>query len=211
MMSLNIGETAPNFVAQTTQGTIDFHEWMEHSWALLFSHPGDFTPVCTTEMGSAAQLQGRFARHNVKLLGLSTDSLDSHYSWIDDINETQHVDMFVPIVADPEKHIAKLYGMIHPHQSESSTVRSVYIIDASRKIRLCMTYPMEVGRNFDELLRVIIALKLADKQHVVTPANWFPGDQVIIPQSIGNAMARVMFPQGWKQMRHYLRYTSIVV
>jgi len=207
-MTLNIGETAPNFVARTTQGDIEFHQWMGNSWALLFSHPGDFTPVCTTEVGCVSRLQQAFEKRNVKTLGLSTDSLESHYAWIDDINETQHVDMFVPIIADPERRIATLYEMIHPHESVTSTIRSVYIIDPRKRIRLCMTFPVEVGRNFEEILRVIDALKLADKNHVVTPADWHSGDPVIISPAVDNAMARLLFPRGWREVRPYLRYTA---
>jgi len=209
-MTLHIGEIAPNFIARTTQGTIEFHDWMAQDWTLFFSHPADFTPVCTTEIGCVARHEKALSDRGVKSLGLSTDSLDAHYAWIDDVNETQHVDMFVPIVSDPEQRIAALFNMIHPCQSVNKTVRTVYIIDPHKQIRICLTYPMEVGRNFNEILRVIDALQLADKHTVVTPANWMPGDQAIIPPSIRDDQARFMFPRGWTQVNRYLRYTPVI-
>lgn len=208
-MSLHIGDTAPDFTVDSTKGTLSLHEWAHDSWVFFFSHPADFTPVCTTEMGMTAKLADEFAKRNVKPLGLSTDSAAEHLAWIADVNETQGVTLDFPIVADPDLEIAQLYDMIHPGQSETAAVRSVYIIDPAMKIRLMMTYPMSVGRNFDEILRVIDSLQLTDRAKVVTPANWMPGGEVIIPPSISDAEAKEMFPQGFKSLRPYLRLTSV--
>jgi peroxiredoxin (alkyl hydroperoxide reductase subunit C) len=208
-MSLRLGDTAPNFHIDTTTGAIDFHEWAGDSWVFFFSHPADFTPVCTTEMGRTAQLSGEFTVRNVKPLGLSTDSVDEHLRWVEDVNDTQDTTLRFPIVADKDKSIAALYGMIHPGESETATVRSVFIIDPAKKIRLTMTYPMSVGRNFSEILRVIDALQLGDAHKVATPADWTPGAKVIIPPSINNDQAKDLFPQGWDEVRPYLRFTSI--
>jgi alkyl hydroperoxide reductase subunit AhpC len=175
----------------------------------FFSHPADFTPVCTTEMGRTAQLADAFAARNVKPLGLSTDTADEHRRWIADVNETQHTDVQFPIVADKGLEIARLYDMIHPEQSETQAVRSVFIIDPHKKIRLTMTYPMSVGRNFDEILRVIDSLQLGDARRIATPADWQKGKPVIIPPSIGNDEARTLFPQGWTEHRPYLRTTTV--
>lgn len=208
-MSLHIGDTAPDFTSDTTQGKISLHDWAGDSWVFFFSHPADFTPVCTTEMGRTAQLAAEFKKRNTKPLGLSTDTTEEHLKWIKDVNETQHTDLQFPIVADPDLKIAKLYDMIHPDESETAAVRSVFIIDPKKKIRLTMTYPMSVGRNFDEILRVIDALQTGDKHKVATPADWTSGAKVIIPPSVTNEEAKKMFPQGWDELRPYLRYTKV--
>ncbi len=208
-MTLRLGDTAPNFNIDTTQGPIDFHQWIGDSWAFFFSHPADFTPVCTTEMGRTAQLSAEFAQRNVKPLGLSTDTVEEHNKWILDVNDTQNTTLEFPIVADADHTISQLYDMIHPGESETAAVRSVFIIDPKKKIRLTMTYPMSVGRNFDEILRVIDALQTGDKYRIATPADWRPGDQVIIPPSIPNAEAQDIFPQGWDEIRPYLRLTKV--
>ena len=208
-MSLKLGDTAPNFQIATTTGDIDLHKWAGDSWVFFFSHPADFTPVCTTEMGRTAQLAPEFAKRNTKPLGLSTDTIEEHMKWIKDVDETQNTTLEFPIVADAEKKIAELYGMIHPGESSTAAVRSVFIIDPNKKIRLTMTYPMSVGRNFDEILRVIDALQTCDKNKVATPADWRPGKKVIIPPSIKNDEAKTLFPQGWDEVRPYLRFTQL--
>ncbi len=208
-MTLKIGDTAPDFTADTTQGEINLHKWAGDSWVFFFSHPADFTPVCTTEMGRTAQLANEFATRNVKPLGLSTDTVDEHKKWISDVNDTQNTNLKFPIVADPDLKIAKLYEMIHPSESDTQAVRSVYIIDPNNKIRLMMTYPMSVGRNFDEILRVIDALQTSDANRIATPADWKPGGKVIIPPSISNNEAKGLFPQGWDELRPYLRLTKV--
>lgn len=208
-MSIRLGETAPDFKVDTTKGPMSFHEWAGDSWVFFFSHPADFTPVCTTEMGRTAQLAQEFAARNVKPLGLSTDSVDEHLKWIDDVNDTQNCDLQFPIVADEDHKIAQLYEMIHPGESETAAVRSVFIIDPAKKVRLTMTYPMAVGRNFDEILRAIDALQTADANKVALPADWRKGGEVIIPPSIPNEEAKDIFPQGWNELRPYLRMTKI--
>lgn len=208
-MTIRIGEIAPDFNVETTNGPIGFHEWIGDAWAFFFSHPADFTPVCTTEMGRTAQLADAFATRNTKPIGLSTDTVDEHHKWIADVDDTQNTTLKFPIIADPDLKVAKMYEMIHPSESETAAVRSVFIIDPSKKVRLTMTYPMNVGRNFDEILRVIDALQLGDRAKIATPADWMPGDQVIIPPSIDNAAAKDLFPQGWNEIRPYLRVTSI--
>lgn len=208
-MSLRIGDTAPNFKIATTKGDIDFHKWSGDSWVFFFSHPADFTPVCTTEMGRTAQLSQEFADRNTLPLGLSTDTVEEHVKWIDDVNDTQNTDLTFPIVADADHKVAQLYDMIHPGESETAAVRSVFIIDPSKKIRLTMTYPMSCGRNFDEILRVIDALQTADTYKIATPADWLPGGKVIIPPSVTNEQARTQFPQGWDELRPYLRFTEV--
>jgi len=208
-MSLRLGETAPDFTVDTTKGQISFHKWLSNSWGFFFSHPADFTPVCTTEMGRTAQLADEFAARNVNPLGLSTDTVIEHQAWLIDINETQNTKVEFPIVADANHKIAQLYGMIHPEESETAAVRSVFIIDPKKKIRLTMTYPMSVGRNFDEILRVIDALQLCDAKHIATPADWRLGSDVIIPPSISDEDARDIFPQGWNEIRPYLRMTKV--
>jgi alkyl hydroperoxide reductase subunit AhpC len=209
LMSLHIGDTVPDFTVETTKGKISFHDWAGDSWVFFFSHPADFTPVCTTEMGKTAKLSQQFAARNTKALGLSTDTVAEHLKWIDDVNDTQNTDLQFPIVADKDLQIAKLYDMIHPNQSDTQAVRSVFIIDPKKKLRLTMTYPMNVGRNFDEILRVIDALQLADKERVATPADWRPGEKVIIPLSIAGEDAVKAFPQGWEAPRPYLRMTQV--
>lgn len=208
-MGLRLGDTAPDFSIDTTKGKINFHEWIGDSWCFFFSHPADFTPVCTTEMGRTAQLAQEFAARNVKPLGLSTDTVDAHLKWIADVNDTQNTTLEFPIVADPDLKVSQLYEMIHPGESTTAAVRSVFIIDPNKKIRLTLTYPMSVGRNFDEILRVIDALQLNDSAKVATPADWRKGDKVIIPPSITNEAARDIFPQGWDEVRPYLRYTKV--
>ena len=204
-MSLHIGDTAPDFTVDTQNGPISLHEWAGDSWVFFFSHPADFTPVCTTEMGRTAQLADQFEARNVKPLGLSTDTADEHRKWIKDVNDTQNTNLIFPIVADADLSIAKMYDMIHPDQSATAAVRSVFIIDPKKKIRLTMTYPMSVGRNFDEILRVIDALQLGDAKRIATPADWQKGKEVIIPPSIKDDEARALFPQGWTEHRPYLR------
>ena len=208
-MSIRIGDIAPNFDVETTNGPINFHEWLDDSWGFFFSHPADYTPVCTTEMGRTAQLEGEFSKRNVKPLGLSTDTVAEHKNWILDVNDTQNTTLTFPIVADHDLKIAKLYEMIHPSESKTAAVRSVFIIDPEKKIRLTMTYPMSVGRNFDEILRVIDSLQLGDAKKIATPADWRPGDTVIIPPSINNDDAKDLFPQGWEEIRPYLRLTEV--
>ena len=208
-MSIRIGDIAPNFDVETTNGPINFHDWLSDSWGFFFSHPADYTPVCTTEMGLTAQLEGEFSKRNVKPLGLSTDTVAEHKNWILDVNDTQNTTLTFPIVADHDLTIAKLYEMIHPSESKTAAVRSVFIIDPEKKIRLTMTYPMSVGRNFDEILRVIDALQLGDAKKIATPADWRPGDTVIIPPSISNDDAKDLFPQGWEEIRPYLRLTKV--
>lgn len=208
-MTLHIGDIAPDFTADTQNGPLSFHDWAGESWVFFFSHPADFTPVCTTEMGRTAQLADEFARRNVKPLGLSTDTAEEHRRWIEDVNDTQHTVLRFPILADHDLSIARLYDMIHPEQSETAAVRSVFIIDPSKKIRLTMTYPMSVGRNFDEILRVIDALQTGDAHRIATPADWRPGKDVIIPPSINDDEAAKLFPQGWTTLRPYLRMTRV--
>jgi alkyl hydroperoxide reductase subunit AhpC len=208
-MSLLLGDTAPNFQVNSQNGKIDFYEFIGNSWCFFFSHPADFTPVCTTEMGRTAQLASEFKKRNVKPLGLSTDSVENHRKWIIDINDTQKTTLEFPIVADENQTVAKLYGMIHPEQSGTEAVRSVFIIDSNKKIRLIMTYPMSVGRNFDEILRVIDALQTVDKFRVATPADWKVGDKVIIPPNVKTDEAKIKFPHGFDEIRPYLRFAEI--
>lgn len=208
-MTLRIGDTAPNFTIDTTQGSIQFHDWAKGSWVFFFSHPADYTPVCTTEMGRTAQLAPEFEKRNVKPLGLSTDTVEAHKGWINDVNDTQNTVLEFPIVADKDLEVAQLYDMIHPNESATATVRSVFIIDPNQKVRLIMTYPMTVGRNFNEILRVIDALQTTDRDEVACPADWQPGDSVIIRPTVSDEDAKEKFPQGWKTLRPYLRLTDI--
>lgn len=208
-MSLRIGDIAPNFTIPTTAGEISFHDWAGDRWVFFFSHPTDFTPVCTTEMGRTSQLADEFAKRNTAPLGLSTDTVEAHNRWIADVNDTQNTVLQFPIVADKDLTVATAYDMIHPNASETATVRSVFIIDPNKKIRLTLTYPMSVGRNFDEILRVIDALQLGDAKRIATPADWRPGQDVIIPPSISNEEAKDLFPQGWNEIRPYLRVTKV--
>ena len=207
-MALQLGQTAPDFEADTTEGRIRFHEWIGDSWAVLFSHPKDFTPVCTTELGKTAALSGEFAKRNVKPIAVSVDPLDSHGKWVLDINETQNTTVNFPILADADKKVATLYDMIHPNASATATVRSVFIIDPKKVIRTTLTYPASTGRNFDEILRVIDSLQLTDSHKVATPANWKDGDDVVIVPALQDpAEIAQRFPKGFKAVRPYLRLT----
>jgi len=207
-MSLKLGEIAPNFNQDSTIGTIDFHAYLGDSWGVLFSHPKDFTPVCTTELGTVAKLSDEFAKRNVKVLALSVDSRESHNQWISDINETQKTTVNFPIVADEDRSVASAYGMIHPQALDTLTVRSVFIIDPNKKIRLTLTYPAPTGRNFDEILRAIDGLQLTDTHAVATPANWTDGTDVIILPSIQDEdVLAEKFPDGFVELKPYLRIT----
>ena len=208
-MSLRLGDTAPNFKAKTTAGEIDFHEYLGDSWGVLFSHPADFTPVCTTELGRTALLKEEFAKRNVKVLAVSVDPLDSHNKWISDINETQNCNVDFPIIADEERVVANLYGMIHPNASETATVRSLFVIGPDKKIKLTITYPASTGRNFVEVLRVIDSLQLTSKHSVSTPADWKHGEDVIVGMAISTEDAQTRFPKGVKVVKPYLRYTPV--
>lgn len=204
-MSIRIGDIAPDFTAQTTEGTINFHEWIGESWAVLFSHPRDFTPVCTTELGEAARLKPEFDKRNVKVIGLSVDPADSHAKWAADIEETQGHALNFPVIADADKHVADLYEMIHPNASDTFTVRSVFVIGPDKKIKLTLTYPASTGRNFAEILRVIDSLQLTAKHSVATPVNWQYGDDCIIVPAVSDEQAKEKFPEGWKTLKPYLR------
>jgi alkyl hydroperoxide reductase subunit AhpC len=203
-----LGSIAPDFIAETTQGRISFHEWLGNSWAILFSHPKDFTPVCTTELGYAARMSGEFTKRGVKLIGLSVGSIESHNKWIPEINATQGVKVNFPIIADENRSIAELYGMIHPDMSDTFTVRTVFIIDAKKKIRLMMTYPASTGRNFHEILRVVDSLQMTDNYKVATPVNWQKGEEcVILPAVTDPEEIRKLFPRGYTEVTSYLRFT----
>jgi len=205
---IQLGDEAPDFTAQTTEGEIRFHQWMGDNWCVFFSHPKDFTPVCTTELGEAARLKGEFDKRNVKIIGLSVDGLQSHQGWINDINETQNTTMNFPMIADKEGKVSQLYGMIHPKADDTFTVRSVFIIDPDKKVRLMMTYPASTGRNFAEILRVIDSLQLTTYHSVATPVNWNEGDEcVILPSITDPEELKRKFPKGWKEMKPYLRMT----
>lgn len=204
-MSLQLGEIAPDFEQDSTAGRIRFHEWLGQSWGVLFSHPKDFTPVCTTELAEAARLKPEFDKRNVKIIGLSVDPSDSHGRWEKDIEETQGQKVNFPVLADADKKVSQLYGMIHPKADPSITVRSVFVIAPDKKIRLIITYPPSTGRNFAEILRVIDSLQLTDKHRVATPVNWQPGQDVIIVPSLPDEEAKKLFPNGWKTLKPYLR------
>jgi alkyl hydroperoxide reductase subunit AhpC len=206
-MSLRLGDIAPNFTAETSVGKIDFYEFLGDGWGVLFSHPADFTPVCTTELGKTALLQEEFAKRNTKVLAVSVDSLDRHIGWIKDINETSNTDVKFPIIADPERKVATAYGMIHPNASENFTVRSLFIIGPDKKVKLTITYPASTGRNFYEVLRVLDSLQLTANYSVSTPADWQPTEDVIIAPSISPEDAVKKFPKGVKVVKPYLRYT----
>ncbi|MEN9730249.1 MAG: Peroxiredoxin [Bacteroidota bacterium] len=206
-MSLRLGDIAPDFSADTTQGPINFHEWINNSWVLLFSHPADFTPVCTTELGKTALLAGDFAKRGVKAIAISVDDLDSHNNWVPDIEEVNNVKVNFPIIADSEKKVALLYDMIHPNASEKATVRSVFIIGPDKKIKLTLTYPASTGRNFTEILRVIDSLQLTANYQVATPADWKNGEDVIITPAVSNEDAVNKFPKGFTTIKPYLRKT----
>jgi thioredoxin-dependent peroxiredoxin len=206
-MSLRLGDIAPDFRAQTTEGEISFHEWLGNSWGVLFSHPADYTPVCTTELGRTAKLKPEFDKRNVKVIAVSVDPLDSHHGWIRDINETQNTVVNFPIIADPDKKVAELYDMIHPNASDKFTVRSVFVIGPDKKIRLTLTYPASTGRNFDELLRVIDSLQLTANHSVATPADWKHGQDVVIAPAIKDEEIAAKFPKGYTRIKSYLRTT----
>jgi alkyl hydroperoxide reductase subunit AhpC len=214
-MSLRIGDEAPNFTAETTEGRIDFHQWIGDGWAILFSHPKDFTPVCTTELGYMAKLQPEFQKRGCKVIGLSIDPVDDHQRWARDIEETQGTAPNYPIIGDADLNVAKLYDMIHPNATggkrtaaDNATVRSVFVIGPDKKVKLTLTYPMSTGRNFDEVLRVLDSIQLTARHTVATPVNWKPGEDVIIPTSVSDDDAKRKYPQGWKTLRPYLRVVS---
>ena len=207
-MSLRLGDTAPDFTQESSEGPISFHKWLGDSWGVLFSHPADFTPVCTTELGLTAKLKDEFAKRNVKVIALSVDPVDSHKKWINDINETQHTTVNFPIIADADRKVSTLYDMIHPNASATATVRSLFVIDPKKVIRLIITYPASTGRNFDEVLRVIDSLQLTEYHSVATPGNWKNGDDVVIVPSLQDPeVLKAKFPKGYKALRPYLRMT----
>ncbi|MGH8273663.1 MAG: peroxiredoxin [Gammaproteobacteria bacterium] len=206
-MALQLGDTAPDFTADSTAGEIHFHEYGGASWTLLFSHPADFTPICTTELGAFAKRKAEFDRRNVKLIGVSVDPLDSHRGWAADIEDTQGAALNYPLLADPERKIAGLYGMIHPNADPKVTVRTVFVIDPAKKLRLTLTYPSSTGRSVDEILRVIDSLQLTDNYKVGTPVEWKSGDDVVISASLGEDEAHKLFPKGWDEQKPYLRVT----
>jgi alkyl hydroperoxide reductase subunit AhpC len=208
-MSLQLGQIVPDFEAQTTIGPIHFHKWLGDSWGVLFSHPKDYTPVCTTELGEAARLKPEFDRRGVKIIGLSVDTLERHGGWEADIEETQGQAVNFPMIADTDRKVSEAYGMIHPLADPTVTVRTVYVIDPNKKLRLSLTYPPSTGRNFLEILRVIDSLQLTDRQKVATPVNWQPGERAIILPSLSDADAKTRFPQGWETKKPYLRYVTI--
>ena len=206
-MTIRLGDTAPDFTAETTEGTIKFHEWLGDSWAILFSHPKDYTPVCTTELGRVANLKGEFDKRNVKVIAVSVDPLESHKGWIKDINETQSCTMNYPIIADPDRNVATIYGMIHPNALDNLTVRSVFIIGPDKKVKLQLTYPASTGRNFDEIMRVIDSLQLTANYQVATPADWKQGDDCVVVPAIKTEDIPAKFPKGFKEVKPYLRMT----
>lgn len=206
-MTLRLGDTAPDFEAETSAGRIKFHDWAGDSWIVLFSHPKDFTPVCTTELGAVGNLSGEFKKRNVKALALSVDPVESHKGWIGDIEETQNCKIDFPIIADPDRKVANLYGMVHPAHDEVYTVRTVFVIDPKKKVRLLIVYPQTTGRNFNEILRVIDSMQLTDQYKVATPANWQQGQDVIIVPAVSDADAEKAFPKGFKKVKPYLRTT----
>jgi len=204
-MALQLNDDAPNFIAESTEGKIDFHLWLNKSWAIFFSHPKDFTPVCTTELGVVAKLKPEFDKRNVKVIGLSVDGLVNHDKWVNDIKETQGYKPNFPIIADENRKVSDLYGMIHPKANDTLTVRSVFVIGPDKKIKLILTYPASAGRNFDEILRVIDSLQLTANYKVATPANWKHGEDVIIAGTVSDEDAKKLFPDGWKTVKPYLR------
>lgn len=206
-MSIRLGDTAPDFVAESSEGKINFHQYLGNSWGILFSHPADFTPVCTTELGAVAKLKAEFDKRNVKVIALSVDPVESHIEWIKDINETQNTVVNFPIIADPIFEVSKLYDFVHPNASDKFTVRSVVIIDPNKKVKLIITYPASTGRNFDEILRVIDSLQLTTNYSVATPANWKHGEDVVVIPSIKTEDIAAKFPKGFKEIRSYLRTT----
>ena len=204
-MSLQLGDVVPNFTQESTEGPINLYDYAGGDWLILFSHPKDFTPVCTTELGAVARLKPEFDQRHVKVLGLSVDDLDSHKRWVGDIEETQDTALNFPLLADADRKVANLYGMIHPNADDTFTVRSVFVIDPNKKLRLTLTYPAPTGRNFTEILRVVDALQLTDKHKVATPVDWKDGEDVIILPSVNDEAAAGMFPKGWKTLKPYLR------
>ena len=204
-MAIRLGDIAPDFTADTTQGPISFHEWLGDSWGVLFSHPKDFTPVCTTELGYVAKIKGEFDKRNVKVIGLSVDPVSSHEKWEADIAETQGTPVNFPMIGDPERTVSNLYDMIHPNANDTLTVRSVFVVGPDKKVKLTITYPASTGRNFDEILRVIDSLQLTAKYSVATPVNWRDGDDVIIGGAVSDEDAKIKFPQGWTTVKPYLR------
>ena len=207
-MAVQLGDTAPDFTQESTEGTIKFHEWLGDKWGVLFSHPKDFTPVCTTELGAVAKIKPEFEKRNTKIIAVSVDPVDSHKKWIGDIEETQHVKMNFPILGDADRKVSNLYGMIHPNANDTLTVRSVFVIDPKKKVRLTITYPASTGRNFDEILRVIDSIQLTEYHAVATPADWKQGDDcVIVPSLTDPKIMKEKFPKGWKELRPYLRMT----
>lgn len=206
-MAIRLGDTAPDFTAQTTEGKINFHEWLGDSWGLLFSHPADFTPICTTELGRTAALKEEFAKRGVKVMAVSVDPLDSHRKWIEDIEDTQNVKMNFPLIADENRKVAQLYDMIHPNMAENTTVRTVFVIGPDKKVKLTLTYPPATGRNFMEILRAIDSLQLTHNYSVATPADWKQGEDVVISPSISDEDAKDKFPRGFETVRPYLRVT----
>jgi alkyl hydroperoxide reductase subunit AhpC len=207
-MSLKLGDTAPDFEVETTDGKLRFHDWIGNDWAVLFSHPKDFTPVCTTELGEVSRLKNEFAKRGVKVVGLSVDPVKDHHGWAKDIEETQGYALNFPLIADPDRKVSNLYGMIHEKANDTLTVRSVFVIDPNKKVRLTITYPASTGRNFEEILRVIDSLQLTDNYKVATPVNWKHGDDVIIVPSLSDEEAKQRFPKGWKALKPYLRVTK---
>jgi alkyl hydroperoxide reductase subunit AhpC len=206
-MAIRLGDTAPDFTAETTEGKINFYDYLGDSWGVLFSHPKDFTPVCTTELGEVAKLKPEFDKRNVKVLGLSVDKLDNHKGWAADIEETQGAKLNFPVIADEDHKVSDLYDMIHPNANDTLTVRSVFIIGADKKVKLIITYPASTGRNFDEILRVIDSLQLTANHSVATPVNWKDGEDVIIVTAVSDEDAKAKFPKGWKTLKPYLRVT----
>ena len=206
-MAIQLGTVAPDFEADTTMGHVKFHEWIGDKWAVLFSHPKDFTPVCTTELGMAAKMKDEFDKRNCKMIAVSVDDVASHKKWIGDIEDTQKATMNYPIIGDADRKVSNLYGMIHPAANDTLTVRSVFFIDPTKKVRAMITYPASTGRNFDEILRVIDSLQLTDHHKVATPVNWKQGDDCVIVPSISDDQAKSLFPKGWKALRPYLRMT----
>ncbi|SNR17092.1 peroxiredoxin [Tenacibaculum jejuense] len=207
MSTIRLGDEAPNFTAETSEGTINFHEWLGDNWGILFSHPADYTPVCTTELGTVAKYKSEFEKRKVKVVALSVDGLTSHQGWIQDINETQNTSVNFPIIADEDKKVSNLYDMIHPNADNNLTVRSVFIIDPNKKVKLIIVYPASTGRNFDELLRVIDSLQLTTYHKVATPANWKNGDDCVIVPAVENEEIAELFPKGYKEIKPYLRMT----
>ena len=207
MSDLKLGDKAPNFDAETSEGKINFYDYLGDSWGILFSHPADYTPVCTTELGAVANYKSKFDKRNVKVMALSVDGLESHKGWIKDINETQNTTVNFPIIADEDRKVSDLYGMIHPKADDTLTVRSVFVIAPDKSIKMTLTYPASTGRNFDELLRVIDSLQLTAYNKVATPANWKNGEDVVISPSVSNEEADKMFPKGYKEIKPYLRMT----